>query len=155
MWPISETKPGTSTRWQDATPLTCPQENQVVASGETWLEDLLQRGQVQSPDGKVERGGVKQAICHPRWQWSHNNMVAAPFFSPQTKHGRPSGTTANSGCTEPSMGKWQGVQFLECSQHSRPSLPSSKRMPLGNTSFTRRMVRPALTSNVVGASRCR
>ena len=66
MWPILETKPGTSTGWQGTTPVTCLGENQVVSPGETWLEDLLQRGQVQSPHGRVERGGVKQAICQLR-----------------------------------------------------------------------------------------
>jgi hypothetical protein len=86
---------------------------QPLALDEAWLEDLLQRGQIQFPEGRVERGGVKHAICQPRWHWSHNNMVAAPFFSPHTKQGRPSGTTASSGCTEPSIGRWHGAQFFE------------------------------------------
>ena len=112
---------------------------QLFSLLDTWLEDFRQRGQIHALEGSVERGGLKHAMCHPRWHWSYNNMVAAPFFSPHTKQGRPSGTTANSRCIEPSIGRCHGAQFLECSRHSRPSLPSSNKIPVGDTSFTRKL----------------
>lgn len=68
-------------------------------------EDLRHREQIQSPEGNEVRGGIKHAICRPCWHVSHNNMVNALFISPQIKHGRPLGTTANSGCKIPSMGR--------------------------------------------------
>ena len=74
-------------------------------------------------------------MCQPRRHWSHKSIVLIHFFYPHTKHRRPFSTTTR---TVPSMGIWHGTEFLECSRHSVPSLPSNNNKLLGNTSYTRK-----------------
>ena len=118
-------------------------------------KDRRQRRQLHCPNGREVKGGHKHVMCQPRWHWSHKSIVAVLFFSPHTKQIKSSGMTVGSGWTVSSMGRWYGIQFLECSWHSLPSLSSNNNKPRGNIFFTWRIVCIALISDVIGASRWR
>lgn len=76
--------------------------------------------------------------------------MTAPELKPQMVQRVLAGMLAKDRSTVPSMGKWQGAQLRWRSFHSFPHLPVMSKTPEGKLCLTRKIVRPAAVSSVVG-----
>jgi hypothetical protein len=127
-----------------------PYEDQII------YPSKVQWGQTHRSAGTTSIGGVMHTMCQPLKHLSHTNIWATPPLDPHNIHLKLTRITAKLGSTVPStFGRWHGAQLRTWSFQTTPPRPSNMRNPEANTYRIRKIVRPAVTSNVVNAVYCK